>query len=153
MKKFSAVPDKLFPLPGGACLGAADVAHKVTKTCPYVHRMVLAEENQAEMAALVFPATALFTDAPNDKKLQGCFCPENIDDLARCLSECMDDINSDIAHANTRIGSFAVVQADVHGSAAHQADAAVLQQYQSCLEGPESAPADSPRYAFVTLAN
>ncbi|HPQ08614.1 MAG TPA: AMP-binding protein [Bacteroidia bacterium] len=106
--------DRIFKLSNGEKVIPSDIEKLLEKKCHYVACSIVYGSGKEYPIALIFPNSKFFQNPIYDKTPEdGCFCPRNINELGRCLSGCLNDVNCDIHQKFSKIKIAAIINKEL----------------------------------------
>ncbi len=113
MKTNPSFEKKLFRLSNGEEVEPELVGKLIEATCHYVRYAVVKQNENNESIAFLFPKKSFYTHpdytlTAND----GCFCPRSLDELGKCLTGCMKQVNQKLSGAEDKISETFIINQD-----------------------------------------
>ena len=110
MKTNSSFENKLFRLSTGEEVQPELVGKLIEDTCHYVRYARVKQNEKNETVAFIFPKKSFYshpdyTLTAND----GCFCPRTLDELGKCLTGCLKQVNQKLEGGENRIQESLII--------------------------------------------
>lgn len=114
MNIFTLVDNKVNNLANGQLVDTDYLAKEITNICHYVQHVVIGLRDNKYLFALIFPNQSLFKK-PDYTKIpeEGCFCPRNMNELGKCLSGCIESLNSTLPKGYAKIHSAMIINTEL----------------------------------------
>ncbi|MCZ2355705.1 MAG: AMP-binding protein [Bacteroidia bacterium] len=102
--------DRIFKLSNGEKVIPTDLEKAIELRCHYVQYTVVAGSGEEHPVALIFPNKRLL-DNPDYEFTpeEGCFCPRNLNEMGRCLTDCLDKANNSIGQKFAKVKAAAII--------------------------------------------
>ena len=111
---FTPIDKTISQLPNGQLVNAELLEKEIKKICHYVHYVVIVQNDEQYVVAMIFPNRELFSNPDYEKTPEeGCFCPRSLEELGKCLSGCMHTINSKLLPGYAKINSAVIINTDL----------------------------------------
>lgn len=82
--------DRIFKLSNAEKVVPTEIESLIHKDCAYLAHAFVTGNGKDYPVALLFPNRAMFSQQPDESQLmEGCRCPQNLDDYFRCLKNCL----------------------------------------------------------------
>ncbi|GAB4203133.1 MAG: AMP-dependent synthetase/ligase [Bacteroidia bacterium] len=112
--KLIARKDRIFKLSNGEKVIPTDIEKIMEKKCCYIAYSIIYGSGKEYPIALLFPNKKFFEHPPYEiTPEEGCFCPRNINELGKCLSGCLHDINDNIKQKFSKIKIAAIINKEL----------------------------------------
>jgi len=95
--------DRIFKLSNGEKVIPTELEKMIEKKCHLVSYALVTGSGEEYPVALIFPNKKLMQSANQSIAIEGCACPKSLDELSRCMKNCLNDTNCDIAQKFARI--------------------------------------------------
>ena len=133
--------DRIFKLSNGEKVVPSDLEKLIELKCHYISFAMVVGHGEEYPVALLFPNKKLlerpdYAFAPGE----GCFCPRNLNELARCLRGCLHDANCGIGQKFAKIKSAMLIDDELSlekgtlTSSMKVAPKNVVNAYRACLD-------------------
>lgn len=105
---------QVFKLSSGEKVSSLEIEKLIKSTCHYVKFVSLNDAGMENHIALIFPDKKLLEN-PEYKLTpdEGCFCPRNLDELGRCLTGCLKNVNQKLDPASEKINASIIINTDL----------------------------------------
>ncbi len=113
--KLIARKDRIFKLLNAEKVVPSDIEKKILGKCSYLSYAFVEGSGRKFPVALLFPNKSLInsTGNGNDIVIENCACPDNLQNLAHCLKNCLLKTNKDIKEKFARIKCAILVNDDL----------------------------------------
>lgn len=106
--------DRIFKLSNGEKVIPTDLEKAIEQKCHYVQYTVVSGSGEEYPVALIFPNKKLLTQPVYELTPDnGCFCPRSINELSKCLRECLHSANELIGQNFSKIKAAAIISEDL----------------------------------------
>jgi len=108
--KLIARKDRIFKLSNGEKVIPTDLETIIQGKCHYVAFAMVEGSGKEYPVALLFPNKKLFENPDYEiSPIDGCFCPRNPEELAKCLRGCLNDANCALGQKFSKIKSAVLI--------------------------------------------
>ena len=102
--------DRIFKLSNGEKVIPTDLERLIRVKCHYVAYAIVTGNGQDHPVALIFPNKNLLENPDHAiATSENCFCPKNINELGRCLTNCLHDANCAIEQKFAKVKSAVII--------------------------------------------
>ena len=107
--------DRIFKLLNAEKIVPTKIEENITKKCHYLSYAYVAGNGKKYPVAILFPNRNLFNKKSDSMDLEfaGCSCPNNIEDLSKCLQNCLNDVNCGLKQKFSRLHSAMLIDDDL----------------------------------------
>lgn len=95
--------DRIFKLSNGEKVIPTDLEKMIEKKCHLVSYALVTGSGEEYPVALIFPNRKLMNAKDAQVPMEGCACPNNLDELSHCMHACLNETNCEIAQKFSRI--------------------------------------------------
>jgi long-subunit acyl-CoA synthetase (AMP-forming) len=96
--------DRIFKLSNAEKVIPAEIENLIAADCAYMAQAYVAGSGKDHPVALLFPNRAMFEMIPDESRLKaGCRRPGNLQNLAHCLTTCLNDLNTSMTVKYNRL--------------------------------------------------
>lgn len=97
--------DRIFKLSNAEKVVPTEIESQIVNKCHYITHALVEGNGKNYPVALLFPDRSILKESLNGNtvKLDHCFCPHNLEDLSKCLKNCLNDINCGLKQKFSRI--------------------------------------------------
>jgi long-subunit acyl-CoA synthetase (AMP-forming) len=114
MSSFVAIEHELTTLSNGKLINASELKSEIGKICHYVQHVVLARKDEKHLTAIIFPKIGLLKSPDYERTPEeGCFCPRNLNELGKCLSGCLQTLNSKLKPGYSKIDAAVIINTEL----------------------------------------
>ncbi|GIV27136.1 MAG: AMP-dependent synthetase [Bacteroidia bacterium] len=112
--KLIARKDRIFKLSNGEKVIPTDIEKLIESKCCYIAYSLVYGSGKEYPVVILFPNKKILEHpnyelTPND----GCFCPRTLDELKRCLSGCLCQVNDEIKQKFSKIKIAAIIDSEL----------------------------------------
>lgn len=107
--------NQVFKLSTGEKVSTLEIEKLIQSTCHYVKFVTLSDAGREKHVALIFPDKKLLNNP--EYKLspdEGCFCPRSLDELGRCLTGCLKNVNNKLDPESEKINGSIIINTDLN---------------------------------------
>lgn len=107
--------DRIFKLMNAEKIVPTKIEENITSKCHYISYAYVAGRGKKYPVAILFPNRSLMNKKINgfDIEFEKCKCPKSIEDLSKCLQNCLNDINCEIKQKFSRIDTAMLIDGDL----------------------------------------
>jgi long-subunit acyl-CoA synthetase (AMP-forming) len=134
MNNINSFENRIFKLSTGEKVSADVIEKLIEVSCLYIKYVVVSNDQNGDPVALLFPNKKLLTNP--DYQLspeEGCFCPRNLDELGKCLTGCLKQVNNSIEGKTDKIKYTAIIKNDQPDEEMFSTDD-ILKKYKLLLQ-------------------
>ena len=97
--------DRIFKLANAEKVVPTEIESQIISKCHYITHALVEGNGKNYPVALLFPDKAILKDSLNGNtaKFDNCVCPHSLEDLSKCLNNCLRDINCGLKQKFSRV--------------------------------------------------
>lgn len=96
--------DRIFKLSNAEKVIPTEIENLIVKDCTYLSHAFVAGSGRDYPVTLLFPNKTMFSKVTDESRLKaGCKCPRHMEEFARCLKNCLGEINHAIDEKYARL--------------------------------------------------
>ncbi|RMG36496.1 MAG: long-chain fatty acid--CoA ligase, partial [Methanobacteriota archaeon] len=112
--KLIARKDRIFKLSNGEKVIPTEIEGLIQARCHYLSFALVEGSGKAYPVALLFPNRQLLAHSDrSNPPIEGCYCPQSIEELSNCLQNCLKLVNSEIGEDFARIKSALLIDEEL----------------------------------------
>lgn len=107
--------DRIFKLLNAEKIVPTKIEENITGKCHYLSYAYVAGSGKKYPVALLFPNRGLLKKDIESLDLEDetCSCPQNLEDLSKCLQSCLNDVNCSLKQKFSRIDAAMLIDGDL----------------------------------------
>lgn len=107
--------DRIFKLMNAEKIVPTKIEGNIIKKCHYISYAFIAGSGKKYPVALLFPNRNLLNKKLNgfDMEFEKCKCPKSLEDLSKCLKNCLNEVNSGIKQKFSRVNTAMLIDSDL----------------------------------------
>jgi long-subunit acyl-CoA synthetase (AMP-forming) len=97
--------DRIFKLSNAEKVVPTEIENRIVSKCHYITHALVDGNGKNYPVALLFPDKSILKESLNGNsvKLDDCVCPHSLEDLSKCLKNCLKDVNCGLKQKFSRI--------------------------------------------------
>ncbi len=103
--------DRIFKLLNAEKIVPTKIEENITKKCHFISYAYVAGNGKKYPVAILFPNRNLFNKKLEsvDLEFEECSCPKSVEELSKCLQNCLNDVNCGIKQKFSRINAAMLI--------------------------------------------
>jgi long-subunit acyl-CoA synthetase (AMP-forming) len=105
--------DRIFKLANAEKIIPTEIETLIAGKCHYVAHVLVEGSGRNRPVALLFPDRLAFKENTQPKNIGNCTCPQNLEQFAQCLENCLCEINNSLGQKFSRIKAAMLIDDDL----------------------------------------